>query len=281
MSKAIKKKDQVIDKIHHNKNILACPVCQGPMGMDNGQLKCEKKHTFDISKKGYINLLTSNHQGIYTKTLFESRNIISKAGFFDPMLKALENILTNTHLTNPVILDAGCGEGSHLTHLYHQLGGQGLFIGSDISKDSIQIATRDTVELLWLVADLKKMPLSDHSLDVILNILSPASYEEFERILKPNGFLVKVIPGVNYLKEIRAFLEPEKQNYSNTSVLNHLSEKMKIVSTEEINYQFDLTPDLANHLMKMTPLTNHQIITDVDLLESVTVEYVIVVARFQ
>ncbi|MBN2794120.1 MAG: methyltransferase domain-containing protein [Clostridia bacterium] len=281
MNIAVKKKDQVINTIKSHENLLSCPICHNPMFVDNELLKCDKKHTFDISKKGYINLLTTNHQGIYTKSLFESRNIISKAGFFNPMLEALERILKQCVTKESVILDAGCGEGSHLTQLFHRLGSKGLYIGSDISKDSIQIATRDTAELLWLVADLKKMPLSNQSVDVILNILSPASYEEFHRILNTEGRLIKVIPGKNYLKEIRGLIESDKKSYSNASVLNHLSEKMEIIETYEINYKFNLTSELAKHLMEMTPLTNHQVLTSyVDQLKEVTVDYMVVVAKF-
>lgn len=55
----------------------------------------------------------------------------------------------------------------------------------------------------WFVTDLSKIPLKDGSMDCILDIFSPAHYKEFQRLLSPNGYVVKVIPTKNHLREIR------------------------------------------------------------------------------
>lgn len=76
----------------------------------------------------------------YDEDLFRSRNIISGSGFFDPMLEVIDNlILENIKSSNAEdikILDAGCGEGSHLGHiingLYSKITGNIQGVGVDI-----------------------------------------------------------------------------------------------------------------------------------------------------
>lgn len=282
MTKVIKKKDQAIINFNRNIKVFQCPICKTSLSVDGQQLKCIHNHVFDIAKKGYVNLLTQSHSGIYTKDLFESRNIISQAGFFKPMLDRISETLKAFNKDHLSILDAGCGEGSHLAYLRDSLqDDKTVYIGTDISKDSIQIATRETVDILWMVSDLKQLPIDDSKLDIVLNILSPANYDEFKRVLSNNGLVIKIVPSSNYLKEIRALIKTNKTSYSNDDVIQHLSNKMTIIKSEHIQYTFDLTPDLAMHLMKMTPLTNHQVLEDyVEDLKQVTVDYMMVIATF-
>jgi len=39
--------------------------------------------------------------------------------------------------------------------------------------------------------------------DARTDVLTPANYDEFRRVLSPDGMLVKVYPGQDYLREIR------------------------------------------------------------------------------
>ena len=62
------------------------------------------------------------------------------------------------------------------------------------------------------------------SFDTILNLFSPSNYQEFDRILKPGGQVIKVVPAASYLKELRqAFIQMILQNKSilmNVSLIN-------------------------------------------------------------
>ena len=55
----------------------------------------------------------------------------------------------------------------------------------------------------WFVADLKRLPVRSAAADVVLNVFSPADYAEFRRVLAPDGELLKVVPGPDYLREVR------------------------------------------------------------------------------
>lgn len=262
--KKMKKKDRARDLIRKNHEVFKCPVCSGLMFMnDSNSLTCNSRHCFDLSKKGYINLLVSNNAPVYSKELFEARHKVCRTGFYEPLIDKLAKIIEqyqksiNRRAIN--ILDAGCGEGSHIYELFKRMKGKAVYnaVGVDISKDSINMAANNNTEIIWCVADLARLPFQNRSFDVILNILSPANYKEFDRILTNDGIQVKVVPGSQYLKELREILrnDGETINYSNNKVINHFSHNLDIMDIQNINYKFAVDEEVLPDCIKMTPLT--------------------------
>jgi 23S rRNA (guanine745-N1)-methyltransferase len=248
-------------------DILKCPVCGDRMRIDGKKsIVCFNKHCFDISKKGYVNLLQDQGKSKYDKELFQSRNIVSQTGFFEPLIQSIV-LLINKNLSDfktkeyVKILDAGCGEGFHLAQIINCFRDQEIDhlkgVGIDISKEGIQIAAKNYKNSLWLVADLARMPFINHQFDVILNILSPAYYGEFERTISNQGILIKVVPDSEYLKELRTsfYQETDKEIYSNKVVLEHFGRNFALIDTERIRYKFRLSNEELHHLVKMTPLS--------------------------
>lgn len=259
----IKKKDRARELIKKNQRLFKCPICNSPMLIsDLNSLACDSKHCFDLSKKGYLNLLTSNNNPVYSKELFEARHEVCRAGFYDPLINELSNIISQYQnlicKEKITTLDAGCGEGSHIYDIFKKSKGNlsNIFVGVDISKDSINIAASNNADIIWSVADLARLPFDNRSFDVVLNILSPANYGEFNRILSDKGILIKVVPGAQYLKELRtAIYNKEAISYSNNKVVDYFSQRLDIVDIKNINYKFAVDEELLSHFIKMTPLT--------------------------
>jgi 23S rRNA (guanine745-N1)-methyltransferase len=229
---------------------------------DAYSMVCASSHNFDLAKKGYISLLTSGSKASYAKELFEARQKICEAGFYDPLIEELAKIIDKYQPEGQKeinLLDAGCGEGSHLYRLSQRLKSDLRYnlIGIDITKEGINLAAGRNGNIIWCVADLARLPFQDKSFHFILNILSPANYGEFERILRNRGFVVKVVPEPGYLLELReAIYKNEKQaHYSNEQVINYFRQKMQLVEMKKIRYEFPLDEELFPHLLKMTPLT--------------------------
>ena len=160
------------------------------------------------------------------------------------------------------------------------------FLGTDISKESIGIAARNNSSIIWFVGDLTKLPLKDHSVDIVLNILSPANYQEFHRILEKDGIIIKVVPGNNYLKEIREkiFTGEEGLDYSNEKVVKHLEDNLELIAYENLNYSFPIDNNLLPELLKMTPLTWGKGIDNSEIIEgeafdSITIDLVILIGK--
>lgn len=260
----IKKKDRAREFIKKNQRLFKCPVCNGAMFInDLNSLTCDSRHCFDLSKKGYLNLLTSNNAPVYSKELFESRHKVCRAGFYEPLIEMLSKIISQYQnricKEKMTILDAGCGEGSHIYDIFKKSEGNlgNTFVGVDISKDSINIAANNNADVIWSVADLARLPFQNGGVDVVLNILSPANYGEFSRILSDKGIVIKVVPGSQYLKELRETVYNDKEaiNYSNNKVIDYFSQRLDIVDIKNINYKFAVDEELLPHFIKMTPLT--------------------------
>lgn len=98
-------------------------------------LTCKKGHSYDLSKKGTINSLRNACKLIYSKELFEARNAVCEAGFYDPLLEELVEVISRHQqkINRKVnVLDIGC-KGSKLSFYYRKRNGQ--FICSNDSTD--------------------------------------------------------------------------------------------------------------------------------------------------
>lgn len=246
-------------------HIFSCPHCESPMKVVHSKsIVCSNNHTFDFAKQGYVNMLTRPANNQYNKTLFQARHaVIADRDFYSLLHETIARIINeNTdYRKDIVIFDAGCGEGSHLNKILEKCGREGLTgIGLDISKEGIRMAAGRYNECLWLVGDLANPPLSDHSCHVILNILSPANYKEFKRLLAPDGLVIKVVPRSNYLRELRMafFAVTEKKPYSNEKIVALFSEHFRLVNKIRLDYKKKLSRDEITEFLQMTPLSWHR-----------------------
>lgn len=236
--------------------VLRCPRCQSAFELSVASLICQNRHCYDLSKRGYVNLAPSHDQAAekYDAELFDSRRLVFEHGFYQPIAEAIATWLTNAPLT---ILDAGCGEGYYARLLADRFPLTQL-IGLDISRDAITAAAREPGRANWLVADLKHLPVADHSADVLLDVLTPADYAEFGRVLKPDGWLIKVVPGADYLCEVRKAVAPwlrSGDTYDNTRVIDHLKEHAVIAEEREVRITRPLSEEESRAFLRMTPMT--------------------------
>ena len=236
---------------------LRCPRCASPFALAEQSLVCANRHCYDLSRKGYINLAPSHDQSAekYDAQLFDSRRIVLEGGFYQPVLQAVASLLPAD--ASFTLLDVGCGEGWYARSLADQFA-NGIFWGLDISRDAITAAARVPCRANWLVADLKHLPFADGCADVVLDVLTPADYAAFARVLKPGGRLIKVIPGESYLEEVRRAVAPWLRggdSYDNSRVLEHLKQHAIIDGQIEIRRTLPITPEQSRAFLRMTPMT--------------------------
>lgn len=264
-----------IQQFQFNSQLFACPICQQGIEISNeGKMSCLSNHTFDVAKQGYVYMLNRPIQSMYGKELFESRHTVIQAGIYDRLQAAIAREIT---VEQPVILDTGCGEGSHLHRICEQLD-RPVGVGIDISKEGVIAAAKYNPEQLWCVGDLANSPFNEQSFDAILNILSPANYDEFKRLLKRGGKVIKVVPQENYLKELRkqAFANSEKETYTNAETVDRFKASFANAEVKRITYTVPLEAHLVQNLLEMTPMGWHindkesiqlqEITIDLDLL---------------
>ena len=244
-------------------NIFRCPLCHQSMKVvDFKSIICSNNHTFDFAKQGYINMLTRPSNQHYDKKLFEARQkIIMESNLYSSLHERLSKVIQE-HLGESheslVMFDAGCGEGSHLQKLLDECCNKKVTgIGLDIAKEGIIMASKEYRHPIWLVGDLANIPLADQSCHVVLNMLSPANYTEFKRVLTPKGIIVKIVPRRNYLKELRAavFTDRDKNTYSNEETSSLFQQHFQLVSHFSFSCLKELKRAELLNLIQMSPLT--------------------------
>ena len=263
---------------------FACPICQENLTLVETSLKCDNRHSFDLAKFGYVNLAPQIKQSAnYDKENFQNRQQILETGFYQTILEGISDILA----MNPsakTILDIGCGEGFYSRKLQESHSDK-TFYAFDISKDSVQIAAKSEPNwaVNWFVGDLARLPIKDASMDILLDIFSPANYGEFRRVLSKDGILIKVIPTENHLKEIRQKVQDQLTNkdYSNQDIKNHFQEYFTILSNQTVSLTKTITTEHLQALLSMTPLLFHIDQTKIDWsqLTEITIEAEILVGK--
>lgn len=169
---------------------------------------------------------------------------------YAPFREKLASLL-HAYAPEGPLLDAGTGEGTFLKSVSDGR----LSYGADLAREGIALAASGGNGLGWMIADLSNLPFQSGSVGTILNILSPASYPEFTRVLQENGLLLKVIPGDLYLGEIRVLTG--KGMHSSSSVQDLFMNRFSLIKTDEVCTTFKLTEEEAVDLFRMTPLTEH------------------------
>ena len=263
---------------------FACPICQENLTLVESSLKCNNRHSFDLAKFGYVNLAPQIKQSAnYDKENFQNRQQILEAGFYQAILEVVSDLLSNSKNAK-TILDIGCGEGFYSRKLQERHPDK-TFYAFDISKDSVQIAAKSEPNwaVNWFVGDLAFLPIKDASMDILLDIFSPANYGEFRRVLSKDGILIKVIPTKNHLKEIRQRVQDQLTNkdYSNQDIKNHFQEHFTILSSQTASLTKTITAEQLQALLSMTPLLFHvdQSKIDWSQLTEITIEAEILVGK--
>lgn len=263
---------------------FACPICQENLTLLETNFKCCNRHSFDLAKFGYVNLAPQIKQSAnYDKENFQNRQQILEAGFYQAILDAVSDLLASSKTTT-TILDIGCGEGFYSRKL-QESHSEKTFYAFDISKDSVQIAAKSEPNwaVNWFVGDLARLPIKDASMDILLDIFSPANYGEFRRVLSKDGILIKVIPTENHLKEIRQRVQDQLTNkeYSNQDIKEHFQEHFTILSSQTASLTKTITAEQLQALLSMTPLLFHvdQSKIDWSQLTEITIEAEILVGK--
>lgn len=277
-----------IDKFYEAKNLFQCPKCKKKIRFHAGGLVCKKEHTFDIASKGYVNLLqqTKAFKG-YDAAFFKSRRAFFGAGYYDHIVKEVVNTVERLFdgAEELVVLDAGCGEGGYSAAVeasFADRGVNGQVLAFDIAADAIKVAAgNDNVK--WMIADITNIPVKDDVVDCILDVFTPANYKEFNRVLKDNGYLIKVVPGSAHLQELRRAVSDQLQNkeYSNEDVTDYFEDHYELVSRVKCTATGELSGQNLENLVRMTPLLFDVDKSKLDLsgVTEITIEGEVLVGR--
>jgi len=278
-----------IDKFYEIKNLMKCPRCGKKIRFHGGGLVCKWEHRFDISSKGYVNMLQENRalKG-YDKAFFQSRRRIFEAGYYAHLVEAVTETAARyvKDLDSVTVVDAGCGEGFYSLAVQRYLeesAAAGQVLAFDIAADAIKTAAKSEEPVKWMVADITNIPVKDGAADVVLDVFTPANYGEFSRILAENGVVIKVIPGANHMRQLREAAADQLRNkdYSNEEVLDYFLEHFHLAERFSVSRTLPVSGENLEDLVRMTPLLfdvdKHAL--DLSAVSAITVEGEILVGK--
>ncbi len=182
-----------------------------PLERRERTLVCSNRHSFDVARAGYVNLLQpqerrSKNPGDTPEAVAARRRFLER-GHADRLVDAIVRALPLK--SGDTVLDAGCGEGHHTEAIRRAYGA--LACGVDISVPAIEFAAKRYKECEWIVANADRfLPCADHSVDAVTSITARLSVGEFHRVLKPDGTLLVAIPGADDLIELREVVQGER-----------------------------------------------------------------------
>ena len=185
---------------------LLCPVrnCRMTLIRDARRVVCASGHSFDVARRGYINLLQpqerrSKQPGDTSRAL-AGRRRLHELGVTEPLLRGVADVISAS--SHDIVLEAGCGDGFYLGNLAHLIGFNGN--GVDISVAAIDSAARQFPSCGWVVANADRfLPYGDGSFTMILSINGRMNTDEFRRVLRDDGRLFVAIPSPDDLIELR------------------------------------------------------------------------------
>jgi 23S rRNA (guanine745-N1)-methyltransferase len=193
---------------------LRCPLDGLPLALQERSLRCADRHSFDIARQGYVNLLAAQDKRSRdpgdSQAMVAARSRFLNAGYYARLAEAVTALLCYRLPARPLIVDAGCGDGYYLQHLSDALASADrapAVLGFDISKWAVQSAAR-RCSATWLVASNRRIPLADNAADALLDLFGFPDYASFARILRPAGLLLRVTALDEHLLELRELIYP-------------------------------------------------------------------------
>ncbi len=241
---------------------VLCPVCQTPVTTTEDGGVCRKGHRFDRARSGYMHLLPANRKHAKNpgddKLMVDARRKFLDKGYYRPLADTVSRLagdwLANLPHQTPCVLDAGCGEGYYTTLLYDALCQRGLepdILGVDISKLALDKAAKRQKAIFYVVASVFHLPVPDACCDLLCSLFSPYCSEEYQRVIRPGGAMLLVIPGENHLWELKqAIYERPYKNQVKPFALEGftLLDHMQVHDTIYLAEHNDI-----ENLFKMTP----------------------------
>ena len=192
---------------------LTCTVrtCTLPLERRERALVCPANHSYDIARRGYVNLLQpqdrrSSAAGDSAEAVAARHRLLS-AGIGRTILEDIAQRAAALEIdSEPVVAELGSGSGDLLGDLAKRRSIIG--VGIDISSAAAAHAARHVPGITWVVANAdRRIPLRDHSVQLVITVHGRRNPAECRRILDDRGLMLVVVPGADDLVELRTFIE--------------------------------------------------------------------------
>lgn len=237
---------------------FTCPVCGQRLDKHGSQMKCPLGHSYDISRRGYINLLMSQASSKKRHgddgEMVSARTRFLSLGYYDRLRSEVCDIAVRLIPQGGVIADIGCGECYYTEHIAKTMKEKNIpcdIYGIDISKKALDAAGKRNCGISLAVASAFSLPIADEAANLMLNLFAPHEPKEFVRISAPGAKMIRVFPLERHLWELKeAVYDVPYENVIDTldfpgftlMYKKELSYRIHLASQSEILDLFTMTP---------------------------------------
>lgn len=241
--------------------MLICPVCGNRLRKDGRVYTCEKGHSYDVAKEGYVNLLRSSKNGDLIgddKISARMRRDFLNKGYYAPLMEELCRIFADKKGN---VLDICCGEG-YYTSALGENPNLNVF-GFDIAREMVRLAAKRG-KGTYFVANMANIPIAEESMDYCIHLFAPFNEAAFAKVLKDGGRLYTVIPGRFHLWGLKQTVY--ETPYENDEILPQ-TQQLRLISQHKIMAQITLNcQEDIQAVFRMTPYFFHTAPKDKDKL---------------
>ena len=245
------------------KNIMRCPLCKEHLEFVDKALKCKNKHSYDISKKGFVNLLLANQHHSQNsgddKEMILSRTRFLNSGKYNLLRDFIYSLINRFSLENDEIYvgDMGCGDGYYTTYFHQEISKNKKIYtyGIDLSKSAINECSKrqrsmNLNDMMFIIGNLNYIPLLDESLDIVLNSFAKIDEKEFHRTLKKGGYYIRILPGEKHLLGLKKVIYDNVRlnEEKDSDILGFV-----LIGVEEVSGKITLEHQEIMDLFTMTP----------------------------
>ncbi|MGK0411784.1 MAG: 23S rRNA (guanine745-N1)-methyltransferase [Shewanella psychromarinicola] len=241
---------------------LLCPECSASLKQHQASsgFYCENKHHFDKNPKGYWPLLSNTKAKtkpkVESRQQMRGRHFLLESGLFAPLIKQLQTVLLDlcaargeTQLQH---IDYQCADGYYLRQLVPALAQANVLCehwGITDAENAIFAAAKAETPANLLLLALKKLPFESQSIDIVTVLDSPLKGKECIRILKDDGRIVLLQPGIRHLWQIKQHVYPDL--VEKTLQLN-LPNDVEIDAQQQVTFTQSVTGEQAITLLDMS-----------------------------
>lgn len=231
---------------------IICPLCRHVLERGEKVWRCEKGHSFDVAREGYVNLLPVQHKnsrdpGDDPQMVLARREFL-QAGYYQPLRDAVLKLLAP--LKAQSVLDIGCGEG-YYTDVFTQVASE--VVGLDIARPAVRLAAKRYPGITWLVGSGALLPIANASIDIISNMFTQLHIDEMQRVLKPHGYVLVVTPAPDHLWSMREQLFDEVRAHDPDKFMAGFDASFELQSHQQVRFDLSLNQQGLRQLLQMTP----------------------------
>ena len=250
---------------------LVCPLCGASFEVEGRSVVCHNRHTFDLARSGYVNLLPSTRK--LAETVGDNHEMLSArerflgGGYFGPLVHALRR-LARESTERPIepegyALEVGSGTGHYLAAINDELVGTPgedlCYFGIDISKAAARMSAGLHKDITFLVADVHKgVPLASGKAQLLFDIFAPRNPQEFARVLRPDGRAIVVIPAPDHLGElVSRFGLLQVHGDKEEILLKDFEGALHLTHRARVRYEMSLPAQAVRDAVSMGPSARH------------------------